>query len=137
MLRARGTCIAASTILLASAGCQNVEPQVAPGFQAANLEHVQIGQAKAEVLQTLGSPLAAEHPSPNRDQENLHYARPGARWWFGEYRTNVRGVECRIGIREDRVVAIVYADPNGSNCFCNTAPCPEGWLSACLPSSHK
>ena len=124
-----GSCIGA---LLLVAGCRDVEPQQAPGFRIENLARVSIGQTKSEVLQIMGSPLLEDAPRRQQDGENLRYARPGARWSLGEYRTAVRGVECRISIQKNRVVAIMYADPVRAACFCNTAPCPVAWLDKCL-----
>ena len=57
----------------------------------------------------LANPLAKLKPTElemaqgsDLDREILRYARPGARWWLGEYRTNVHGLECRIGMQDGR-----------------------------------
>jgi hypothetical protein len=120
-----------SLCALALVGCQNEQPRVATSFRISRLERVAIGAARADVIAALGDPLRLV--SAKNNVEMLVYAQPGARWWLGEYRTNVRGFDCTVWLRDGKVAAARVADPiSGLKCACTAEACPATWFKTCL-----
>jgi hypothetical protein len=124
----RSSCILLAIVLGA---CSDEPPQQAPGFAAANLNRLSIGMTTAEILKVMGEPLPDLNPGSR--ERALFYARPGARWYAGEYRSNVRGYECILWLKEGRLLAArVFDAEAGVICECKAEPCSSGWAAPCM-----
>ena len=118
--------------LLAS-GCQDVQPTHAKGLDLHRLSSVSLGMSHADLVALMGQPLEeAKAPEP-AGQSAVWYARPGARWILGEYRTNVRGYEVVFWLRDGHLVAgRVVGAPNGPLCECRADACNPDWATPCV-----
>jgi hypothetical protein len=107
--------------LLATIGCEDVEPRQADGFALEQLSNVVFDMSRADVLAAMGAPLQERIARDDHGQTSaLSYAEPGARWIMGEYRFNVRGYECVMWLRGGRLTAArVFNAARGTLCQCN------------------
>ncbi len=122
--------IAPLVLAFVAVGCEDVPPKAAPGLNAERLANISVGMPRDEVLAALGDPLLNRSSGEN---EALWYAQPGARWWLGEYRTNTRGYECVVWLREGRVIrARVQDTQDPTGCECTEVACAERWADPCL-----
>jgi hypothetical protein len=118
--------------LMASVGCEDVEPRQAPGFEASRLAELSLGMTYNDVVRVMGNPLQDRSVEPEHVRA-LFYAEPGARWFLGEYKSNVRGFECILWFREGKLArARVYNSQTGRICHCQQGSCAAAWSQPCF-----
>jgi hypothetical protein len=130
--------IAGLAWLVVAHACQNIEPERTAGMRFENVSRLKLGLDRSTVVMIMGEPLprlgSIDHPG----REMLTYARPGARWILGEYRSNVRGYECLVGLEEGKVVsARVLNAASGAMCYCSSAQCAADWAAKCFPERRE
>jgi hypothetical protein len=131
--RRGGALVFAIVSTLGAVGCQDIAPERAPGFQPSKLAGVTIGMSEEELVALLGSPLPTPSGMPPAPYQVAHYATRGARWWLGEYRSNVRGDDCLFWLQDGKVVAARYLNEvNQKLCRCEKGNCPAEWARPCI-----
>jgi hypothetical protein len=117
--------------LLGSVACHDERPRSAAGFRLEGLSKLSIGMTTAEIRQAMGEPLP--ELSPGSSKKALWYARPGARWFLGEYRSRVRGHECILWLKDGRLMAVRVFDAEAAAiCECREGACKAGWAEPCV-----
>ena len=121
----------ATALLVCS--CQDVKPREAGGFRAEQLAKVSLGMSRGDIRAIMGPPLQEHQAAQAGETSALWYAEPGALWIMGEYKTNVRGFECVMWLRDGNLTdARVFNAATGTVCHCNEESCSLDWADACF-----